>query len=133
MRALEPSKKAVVEGPGRSKQGNRLFVGGIPFQTTRKELYDYFSLFGPLKSVNLSRSDADPTSNRGFGFVVFEEAPDAHSALAHPSNHTIRSKVVRSPVGRPPRRRLQRRSRSFRSQEYSQPRILPQPASGIPP
>lgn len=112
MRALEPSKRAVFDASVRAKQGNRLFVGGIPFQTTRKELFDYFSLFGPLKSVNLSRSDADPNTNRGFGFVVFEDPNDAQTALAHPANHTIRSKVVPSPVGRPSRRWLQRRLRS---------------------
>ena len=94
MRALEPPKKAGGGSPTNSSS-SRLFVGGIPIQATHRELVKYFSGFGPLRCITLSRSETEPTLNKGFGFVIFERAEDAQGVLTHGSHHIIRSKIVR--------------------------------------
>lgn len=120
MRALEPPKKEE-DSPPTSATGNRLFVGGIPIQATRKELFNYFSSFGPLKSINLSRSDTDPAVNKGFGFVIFDRHADAQAVLAHRSHHMIRCKIVASKARRPTRRRLQGGQRPPTPQKHPRP------------
>ncbi len=121
MRALEPVKKEGGGSAPNSISGSRLFVGGIPIHATRKELFEYFSVFGPLKSINLSRSDTDPGVNKGFGFVIFDQPEYAQAVLAHRSHHVIRSKVVNSTARRPTSRRLQGRQFAAVSQKRPEP------------
>lgn len=57
-------------------QENKLFVGGLSWNTTDEHLKDYFSQYGTVQEayVALERSTSKP---RGFGFVVFCFPEDA--------------------------------------------------------
>jgi RNA recognition motif-containing protein len=56
-----------------------VFVKKLPSNMTAKELDEYFSQWGPIKSAKIS-IDKDYKSN-GYGFVCFERAEDALKAI----------------------------------------------------
>ncbi|MDP2631406.1 MAG: RNA-binding protein [Candidatus Uhrbacteria bacterium] len=58
---------------------NKLYVGGIPFQSTEDELRDLFSQHGEVTSARII-TDKFTGRSRGFGFV--EMADDAGAAAA---------------------------------------------------
>jgi len=60
----------------------RLFAGGLPADTTEKELTELFSAYGKVRGLKLV-TDAFSGKCKGFGFVEMEghEARAAMSAL----------------------------------------------------
>jgi hypothetical protein len=56
-------------------------VKGLPLQTTDDELRKIYSVYGPIKSVKVSR-DHQTDIGRGYGFVWFERPADANRAMA---------------------------------------------------
>lgn len=71
---------------------HNIFVRKIPETFTPKDLDDFFSKFGPIKSLKISLN-SDHTS-RKYGFVCFAEAASASAALEAQCNadecHTIK-------------------------------------------
>ena len=60
-------------GPGAQKKPpseKQVFVGGVPNGTTKEDLQQFFTQFGPVESANLM-VDRETGRNRGFGFVNF--------------------------------------------------------------
>ncbi|XP_034488109.1 RNA-binding protein squid isoform X2 [Drosophila innubila] len=70
----------------------KLFVGGLSWETTEKELRDHFGKFGEIESINV-KTDPQTGRSRGFAFIVFTntEAIDQVSAA---EEHIINSKKV---------------------------------------
>jgi len=58
----------------------KIFVGGLSWETTVKELKDYFGKFGEIADATLK---TDPTTgrSRGFGFVLYAEASSVSKVL----------------------------------------------------
>lgn len=79
------------DAPGRDDD-RKLFVGGLSWETTEKELRDYFSKYGPIDSINVK---TDPTTgrSRGFAFLVFNNAETIDKIIAV-QEHTINGKKV---------------------------------------
>jgi hypothetical protein len=60
---------------------NKLFVSGLSFEATKKEVTELFSRFGLLKSLQLL-TFKDSSRCNGQGFVEFAESDDARKAMA---------------------------------------------------
>ena len=58
----------------------KLYVGGLPYQTTQDELRDAFSKAGAVASVSIIM-DKMTGRSRGFGFVEMEQEADAQKAI----------------------------------------------------
>ncbi|CAG7835252.1 unnamed protein product [Allacma fusca] len=71
---------------------NKLFVGGLSWQTTPEKLRDYFSQFGAVTDV-LVMKDPITQRSRGFGFITFSDPGTVPRVLAVPM-HTLDGKRI---------------------------------------
>jgi cold-inducible RNA-binding protein len=60
--------------------GNKLFVGGLSFNTTDDGLKEGFARFGEVTDAKVI-TDRDTGRSRGFGFVTMGSAQDAQKAM----------------------------------------------------
>ncbi len=58
----------------------RLYVGGLPYQTTEQDLIDLFSQNGEVASATVI-TDRDTGRSKGFGFVEMNNEQEARSAI----------------------------------------------------
>ncbi|CAC5419503.1 MRD1 [Mytilus coruscus] len=101
---LKISNKATIQ-PGvekKKKQSkkeiktSKILVRNVPFEATRREIYELFKVFGELKSVRLPKKLSGTGTHRGFGFVDFltrQDAKRAFAALCH-STHLYGRRLV---------------------------------------
>jgi RNA recognition motif-containing protein len=75
-----------------SKQENKVFVGGLSWETTDQKLRAYFENYGSVLEAFVSY-DRNTGRPRGFGFVVFESSEIADKVVA--TKHTIDRREVR--------------------------------------
>lgn len=70
----------------------KMFVGGLSWDTTKKDLKDYFSKFGDVVDCTLK---LDPLTgrSRGFGFVLFKEAESVEKVITL-KEHKLNGKVI---------------------------------------
>lgn len=59
---------------------NKLFVGGISWNTTEDALKQLFEQYGPVSEAKII-TDKMTGKSRGFGFVTMENAEDAAKAM----------------------------------------------------
>ncbi|XP_059469678.1 RNA-binding protein squid-like isoform X4 [Neocloeon triangulifer] len=78
-------------GSGRDDD-RKLFVGGLSWETTDKELREHFSKFGDIESINV-KTDPNTGRSRGFAFIVFGTAEGLEKAL-NAGDHVINNKKV---------------------------------------
>ena len=69
--------------------GKKLYVGGLPFDTTESQLQTLFASYGEVVSAKLI-TDKFSGQSKGFGFVEFSEEAAAKEAV---------EKLNGSPVG----------------------------------
>lgn len=59
---------------------NKIFVGGLSYQTNEASLTEAFSKFGRIINLRIVRNH-DDGSSRGFGFITFSSEEEAQKAL----------------------------------------------------
>ncbi|KAL6258420.1 hypothetical protein P5V15_010377 [Pogonomyrmex californicus] len=70
----------------------KLFVGGLSWETTDKELREHFSTYGDIESINV-KTDPNTGRSRGFAFIVFAKA-EALDKIMSAGDHVINNKKV---------------------------------------
>ncbi|KAG5192999.1 hypothetical protein JKP88DRAFT_182605, partial [Tribonema minus] len=71
---------------------NKLFVGGLHYETRDSTFRAYFEQFGPVLAADVM-FNRETHKSRGFGFVTFEH-PESVGHVLRVSHHTIGGKVV---------------------------------------
>ncbi|KAI8979620.1 hypothetical protein BDF20DRAFT_870691 [Mycotypha africana] len=88
--AEEPSRKKNKKNTQSKEGGNQhrfiVFVGNLPYTTTKEELAAHFESAGNVKSVRLL-TDKKTGKPKGFAFMEFESAKDLKKALGF--HHTF--------------------------------------------
>uniref|UniRef100_A0A1E1W6C5 RRM domain-containing protein n=1 Tax=Pectinophora gossypiella TaxID=13191 RepID=A0A1E1W6C5_PECGO len=70
----------------------KLFVGGLSWETTDKELREHFGAYGEIESINV-KTDPNTGRSRGFAFIVFK-SPESIDKVMAAGEHTINGKKV---------------------------------------
>lgn len=91
-----------------SVQGNKLYVGGIPYRSTEDDLKNAFAEAGNVVSASII-SDRMTGRSRGFGFVEMASPAEAQAAVdrwdgKEFDGRTLSVSFARPQGDRPPRR-----------------------------
>ncbi|XP_021925578.1 RNA-binding protein squid isoform X11 [Zootermopsis nevadensis] len=86
-----PADSGSAEAPGRDDD-RKLFVGGLSWETTDKELREHFHTYGEIESINV-KTDPNTGRSRGFAFIVFSQADSIDKVLSA-GDHIINNKKV---------------------------------------
>lgn len=86
-----PTDSGSAEAPGRDDD-RKLFVGGLSWETTDKELREHFHAYGEIESINV-KTDPNTGRSRGFAFIVFSQADSIDKVLSA-GDHIINNKKV---------------------------------------
>jgi len=86
-----PADSGSAEAPGRDDD-RKLFVGGLSWETTDKELREHFHAYGEIESINV-KTDPNTGRSRGFAFIVFSQADSIDKVLSA-GDHIINNKKV---------------------------------------
>ncbi|XP_014281777.1 RNA-binding protein squid isoform X3 [Halyomorpha halys] len=86
-----PADSGSAEAPGKDDD-RKLFVGGLSWETSDKELREHFSTYGSIDSINV-KTDPNTGRSRGFAFIVFKTAESIDKVLAA-GDHVINNKKI---------------------------------------
>lgn len=99
---------------------NKLFVGGLSYNTTSDGLKEYFAQIGNVLSANVI-TDRETGRSRGFGFVEMSTPEEAKIAMDKLNNTMLDDRTVFVKEAHPkndrPDNRSNDRNRDFRKQK----------------
>jgi len=71
----------------------RLYVGGLPYQTTEQDLLDLFGQVGPVIEASVI-TDRDTGRSKGFGFVEMSDEQAARSATERLNGTVLGNRTI---------------------------------------
>lgn len=71
----------------------RLYVGGIPYQTTEQDLIELFQQVGEVTTATVIVDRATGRS-KGFGFVEMGDSQEARDAIARLNGSTLGNRTI---------------------------------------
>jgi cold-inducible RNA-binding protein len=74
--------------------GNKLFVGGVSWNTTDEGLREAFEKFGEVTDAVII-TDRETGRSRGFGFVTFQNNDDAEKAVKSMDGTELDGRTIR--------------------------------------
>lgn len=80
------------DGQNGRDDDRKLFIGGLSWETSDKELREHFGQFGEIESINV-KTDPNTGRSRGFAFIVYKSAASIDKVVAVP-DHTLNNKKV---------------------------------------
>lgn len=89
----------------------KLYVGGLPYQTTDQDLIDLFGQIGQVLSITVI-TDRDTGRSKGFGFVEMSNDQEALNAIAQFNGASLGGRTIIVNVAR------ERRERPYRERRY---------------
>jgi cold-inducible RNA-binding protein len=74
--------------------GNKLFVGGVSWNTTDESLREAFEKFGEVTDAVII-TDRETGRSRGFGFVTYQNNDDAETAIKSMDGTELDGRTIR--------------------------------------
>ena len=93
-------------------QGNKLYVGGIPYRSTEDDLRKAFEEAGTVVSASII-SDRMTGRSRGFGFVEMSSPEEAQAAIDRLDGKDFDGRTLSVSFARPQGERPPRRDGGF--------------------
>jgi len=88
-----PTQQQTTEAVDDEDEDDRkLFVGGLSWETSTKDLREYFENFGEVSGVTL-KTDLETKKSRGFGFVTFASAETLEKVLDQ-KKHELHKRTI---------------------------------------
>lgn len=78
----------------------KLYVGGLAYSVTDKELEELFATEGAVASVNIIK-DRDTGNSKGFGFVEMTEVKDGQNAIKNLNGKELSGRAIMVNEARP--------------------------------
>lgn len=85
-----------------SLMSNKLFVGGLSFDSTEENLEKYFAQAGSVASVKII-NDRYSGKSRGFAFIEMSNSAEAQKAIEMFNNKEFEGRNLIVNIARPPR------------------------------